>query len=130
MEGLFNSFFNLSTLGDLQAFIKQMVSYKLPFDNVFTVYVKVRYNVDSFFMVGNQFGFVFNSNSSLNGLFDNINDRLSDYFSYYNLEDDDIVYIQISFRLLDRKVYSDLSIDKTNLSYTSSTKPNKRMSLI
>lgn len=103
-----------------------MISYKLPYDNVYTVYVKVRYNVDSFFMVGNQFGFVFDSNSSLNGLFDNINDRLSDYFSYYNLEDDDIVYIQISFRLLDRKVYSGLSIDKTNLSYTSSTKTEQK----
>jgi len=48
-------------------------------------------------------------------LFNDIKVRLDDYFGYYNLSDDEIVYIQVSFRILDRMVYSDLLIDKTKL---------------
>lgn len=38
--------------------------------------------------------------------------RLEEYFSYYNLVDEDIIYLQVSFRLLDRMIYSDIVLDK------------------
>ena len=52
-----------------------------------------------------------------------INTRLEDYFSSYSLEDEDIVYVQVSFRLLDRMIFSDLVIDKENgnINYLSPT---------
>lgn len=44
-------------------------------------------------MVGNQFGFVFNSYKDIDQLLYNINQRLDDYFKDYNLSDGSIVYV-------------------------------------
>jgi hypothetical protein len=38
-------------------------------DNIYTVYIKVRYNKDNFFRAGNQFGFIYNSQVGLHILF-------------------------------------------------------------
>ena len=64
----------------------------------------------------------FSSVKDLEIIFNDINTRLEDYFSSYNLEDEDIVYVQVSFRLLYTLTWSDLVIDKENenISYLSS----------
>jgi len=40
---------------------------------------------------------------------------LEDYFGYYNLSDDEIVYVQVSFRKLDLLLYSNLVLDRSKL---------------
>ena len=62
-------------------------------------------------MVGNQFGFNYISNDNNLELFDLIKIKLEHYLSYYNLVDEDILYIQISFRKINKKIYSELKLD-------------------
>lgn len=62
-------------------------------------------------MTGNQFGFNYSTKLELPSLFNDIKVRLEDYFGHYNLTDEDIVYIQVSFRLLDKMLYSGLFLD-------------------
>lgn len=40
---------------------------------------------------------------------------MEDYFGYYNLSDDEIVYVQVSFRKLDLLLYSNLVLDRSKL---------------
>jgi len=78
----------------------------------YTVFVKVRYHTDHFFMAGNQWGWGFNDLNSIDDLYQEIDDRLKGYFDIYRLGDGDIVYIQVSFHLTDIKLLSEFSIDK------------------
>ncbi len=93
--------------------------------NNYTVYVKVRYDVDNFFMAGNQFGFRYDNETNLSDLYFDILQRLEQYYSSYNLSDSDIVYIQVSFRSLYWQVKSDLSINNIK-SLTLSNQDTKR----
>lgn len=52
-------------------------------------------------------------------LFNDIKSRLEDYFGYYNLTDDEINYIQVTFRLLNKKVFTELFLDKPKLTNVS-----------
>lgn len=63
-------------------------------------------------MVGNQFGFNFSSKKDIDNLFTSVISRLEDYFSAYNLTNDDIIYIQISLRKTDQKLLSKFYLDK------------------
>jgi hypothetical protein len=115
---------------DLTLFSEKMLNVNLDLNNVYTVYVKVRYSKDSFFMVGNQFGFKYASEKDLEVLFNDIRARLEEYFSYYNLVDEDIIYIQVSFRLLDRMIYSDIAIDKEVLENVSVPEKKETLDLV
>lgn len=106
-----------------------MLNTKLAINNVYTVYVKVRYNKDNFFMVGNQFGLKFSDND-FEVLLNVIKVRLEEYFGYYNLVDQDITYVLVSFRLLDRMIYSDLIIDKKKLENTPVSEKTAILDLI
>lgn len=55
---------------------------------------------------------------------------MEEYFGYYNLVDEDIVYIQVSFRLLDKMIYSDLFIDKNKLVNMTYTEKKDTLDLI
>jgi len=81
-------------------------------------------------MAGNQFGFKYNSVDDLHTLFNDIKVRLADYFGYYNLSDDEIIYIQVSFRTLDRILYSDLVLDKTKLKNLSPSSAKATLDII
>jgi hypothetical protein len=107
-----------------------MVNVNLSIDNVYTVYVKVRYDKDNFFMVGNQFGFNFSSENSYEVLFYDITIRLEEYFAHYNLVNEDIVYVEVSFRLLDKMIYSDLFIDKDKLVNMTPTEKKDTLDLV
>lgn len=52
------------------------ISSIIPKDFVYTVFIKVRYNIDSIFMVGSQFGFNFSSTSEVHNLFTVVMSRL------------------------------------------------------
>lgn len=77
-----------------------------------------------FFMVGNQFGFHYTSDHSLIDLFNDINIRLDEYLSSYNLSDEEILYIQISFRVLNKKIFNSLRVIEDN---NVSVSENKRL---
>lgn len=87
-----------------------IISKYVPIDFVYTVFVKVRYNLDEFFMAGNQFGFTYSSESDLKSLLAVISEKLEEYMSIYNLSDDAIVYIQVTFRQKDKKLLSEFSL--------------------
>lgn len=89
---------------------------------MYTVYIKVRYNIDSFFMLGNQFGFDFSSEDKIYDLLGIVNDRLEEAFEEYSLIDESVVYVQLIFRRLDTKLLSVFSLDKSN--HISSTDIN------
>lgn len=72
-------------------------------------------------MPGNQFGFDLSFDSKFEFLYNDIKDRIEEYFSHYNLVGEDIVYIQVSFRLLDKLVYTDLFLEKEKLNSLSLT---------
>lgn len=103
-------FFKLSEL-NLSTFTKYINS-RIPNNFVYTVFVKVRYNYDHFFMAGNQFGFSFSSEDDLNGLFTTVLTRVDDYMDVYNLTDQAILYIQVSFWQKDKKLLSEFSLQE------------------
>ena len=82
------------------------ISSQVPKDLLYTVLIKVRYDLDSFFMAGNQFGFDFTSHQDIHNLLTTVVSRLEEYFDDYDLTEDDIVYIQISFRQKDKQLLS------------------------
>jgi hypothetical protein len=79
---------------------------------MFSVFIKIRYNENSFLMLGNQFGFCLNSINDIDDLLSIIQSRLDDSFEEYNLTNASISYLQISFRQLNKKLSSDLLLDK------------------
>ena len=58
-------------------------------------------------MAGNQFGFDFYFLNNTNDLLSNINNRLDQHLGVYNLSDEPIVYIQVSFRKMHIKLLSE-----------------------
>ena len=89
-----------------------LIKEKIPIAYTYTVFVKVRYNLDSFFMAGSQFGFVFSSDEIIENLYSSIISRLQQYMGSYNLSEDSILYIQVSFIQQDRKLLSEVSLVK------------------
>lgn len=89
-----------------------LIKENIPIAYTYTVFVKVRYNLDSFFMAGSQFGFVFSSDEVIGNLYSSIISRLQQYMGSYNLSEDSILYIQVSFIQQDRKLLSEVSLVK------------------
>ena len=104
-------FFNLFDLDDSSLF-RDIILNNIGMDSIYTVFIKVRYNQDSFFMVGNQFGFSFKSTDDIDNLLSDIKSRLDDYLDDYNLTDDSITYIQVSFKSLDVRLFSEFKLNK------------------
>ena len=72
----------------------KILEKKLDINSVYTVYIKIRYDEENFFMAGNQFGFVYKDKESLNQVFNTGLSRLSDYMDEYGLVEHDIVYVE------------------------------------
>jgi hypothetical protein len=56
-------------------------------NTAYTVYIKVRYSENSYFMAGNPFGFTFIDDSSIDKLYTIVRSKLDNYFSFYDLID-------------------------------------------
>lgn len=82
----------------------------IPIGYIYTVIIKVRYDGNNFFMAGNQFGFNYESLNNIDDLLTIINNKLDDYFSDYNLSDDSVLYVEVTFRQLDNKLLSEFSL--------------------
>lgn len=93
-------------------YCRYFIESQIPLGFVYTVYIKVRYHIDKLFMAGNQFGFDFNSTKDIYDLQDILKDRLKHYFAEYKLVDADIEYVQLTFRKLDKKLFSEFCLDK------------------
>lgn len=118
-----NGYLNLHDLKTNDSFINKMTGVKLSLDQRYTVFIKVRYNVDMFFSAGSQFGFHYNDKTSLTELYYTINAKLDEYQDKYNLTDDNIIYIQVILRPLDKHVYNKLKfVESDNISSTDSNK--------
>ncbi len=76
---------------------------RVPKGSVYTVYVKVRYNINSSFMVGNGILLDYKTDSDINYLSYNVSDRLPIYLEKYELGYEDIEYVRISFKKMDTK---------------------------
>jgi predicted RNA-binding protein len=85
---------------------------KLYIGNIYTVFVKVRYNIDAFFMAGNQFGFKYTDTSKLGEIYQVVLQKLDKYMEDYDLIQEDVVYIELSFRKKDKILLSDISVDR------------------
>ena len=55
---------------------------------------------------------------------------MDDYFDHYDIVNEDIVYVQICFRLLDKMIYSDLVIDKDKYNNISITDKKGTVDLV
>lgn len=104
-------YFSPQDLSSLDNFVSKVLSLdKISVNNTYTVFIKIRYSKDNFFMGGSPFGFPYKSIDDLTELYNILSVRLDDSFSMYNIEDNEIVYIQLSFKSIDYKSYSDLVI--------------------
>lgn len=83
------------------------VSSKISLGNIYTFFIKVRYDYNNFFIAGSQFGFYYYSNDKIDNLLQIVNNRLEDCFNTYNITDELILYVQLSFKLLDNKLLSE-----------------------
>ena len=72
-------------------------------------------------MSGNQFGFNYNNQFQVGWLFDIVKSRIASTFDVYNLTNDDIVYIQVSFIKLDVKLLAGLTLDRNTIVKNSIT---------
>ena len=66
-------------------------------------------------MAGSQFGLNYNNVSQIDSLFDIVKIRIASTFDVYNMTNDDIVYIQLTFRKLDIKLLADFTLDKNSI---------------
>ena len=107
-----------------------MLEIDLVVDSIYTIYIKVRYHKDQYFMLGNQFGFKYSSDESFVDMFMVIKDRLKYFYERYNLIDEDIVYLQVVFRLLNKNIYSDLVIDKNKFKHVTKTERKDTLDLV
>ena len=96
----------------------KIIQDEIPIDFVYTVFIKVRHSVDEFFMAAYQFGFNYRHKDIIKSLLDVVTKRLIEYMVLYNLTEESIVYIQISFRQKDKKLLSEfLPVHRDNVSY-------------
>lgn len=73
--------------------------------------MKVRYRIDNYFMVGNPFGFIYDTENSLNDLYKIFRYKVEDYFKEYNLLDEEVIYLRITFRKYDIRILADFRKD-------------------
>lgn len=106
---------------DTNYFLETISNFGLVAGNTHTIYIKIRYDTASFAMVGNQFGFTYNSDGDFKMLQDNVISKLNVVLSEYGLTNENLEYIQLSFRVLDKNIYSDLFVDKSKVNFLSAS---------
>nr|YP_009449485.1 hypothetical protein [Hirsutella vermicola]AQT19632.1 hypothetical protein [Hirsutella vermicola] len=115
---VYNLYFEIENFNDFTIFLVQFKNKHLPFGN-YTVYIKVIYNSNKIFMAGNQFEFKYHDHSVLNDLYKKILHRLGQHFSFYNLSDSGISYIQVSFYSLYWNIEYELFLNKDKIASLS-----------
>ena len=89
---------------------------KLTFGSVYTVFIRIKYNINEYFMAGNQFGFIYSCKTDVDELQLTVHNRLEVLLDEYNISAEDIRYVMISFRQKDKKLLSEFSLNEKKLS--------------
>jgi hypothetical protein len=66
-------------------------------------------------MAGNQFGFDFSSDNDIENLLYMINARIDQYYEVYDFIEKSVVYIQISFTEMDKKLMSEFCLENLSI---------------
>lgn len=61
------------------------ITNNIPCGFVYTIFTRVRYNMNEYLMAGNQFGFQFYGLPEIEVLYDNVTQRLVEYMKEYNI---------------------------------------------
>jgi hypothetical protein len=85
---------------------------RLTIDCVYTIYIKVRYSIDRFYMAGSQFGFLYDDKDKIKDVCDTVIQRLDLYMDQYDLLDEDIVYIELTIKNKERILLSEFNLDE------------------
>ena len=123
----FLAIFRLSDLDDINTF-KSKIEAILPINTSYIAFIKLRYFSDSFCMCGKQFAFDYKNQEQIACLLEIVISRIANSFEVYNMSNDNIVYIQLSFRKLDIKLLTDFKLDKSSIVNDKMT--SKEVSLI
>ena len=109
-----DSYFDLADLDSSDEFINRLKYFNLPNDQIYTVYCKVRYNMYEFGppMLGDQFGFYYDSSEKLQDLYEIVSNKFEEFLGDYNFTAECITYLQVNFRLVDKKVYSNIILNE------------------
>jgi len=101
---------------DLYSFesFKLIIDKHLDFGDTYIGIIKIKYEEDIYKMTGKSFAF--NYNKDLFFLFDLVNQGLIKLSEIYGYTSEDIVYIQIILRKIDKKFLSDIQLDKHTMS--------------
>lgn len=59
-------------------------------------------------MAGSEFGFDYSSSEKIDNLLQIVKIRLEEYFDVYDISDESILYVQLSFMRMDNKLLSQL----------------------
>lgn len=79
--------------------------------DLYTVFLKIKDSGNSFIIAGSQFGFKYKNDSDLSKFHNDCCIMIQDSFAEYNLLDDDIQYIQLSFKQQNVKLLHEFSYD-------------------
>jgi len=104
-------------------FVKVRALSILDKNTLYTVSVKIRFS-NSFFMAGNQFGFKILNIEDLEDLEVIVKERVNKSLDVYSLLDEDILYIQLSFKKVDSQIISEFSLKNSQI-VASSIKDNQ-----
>lgn len=86
-------------------------------NNVYAVYIKMRYSEDKFCMVDDKCGFYYKNSNDLIDVFSDMRQRIGHCINdIYQLAEEDIVYIQTTFRWKD-KLLADFGYNKDNVKH-------------
>ena len=97
----------------LDQFVSKISSI-IPKDYVYVVFIKVRYNLGSCTIGIGLFGFFnFSFQSDIRNLFIVVSSKLEHHLARYKLNNEAIVYVQISFRQIDSKLLSESFLKKS-----------------
>lgn len=106
--------FNLDNLYDFKYnkkfdYIKNLILNVLSSHCLYTTYIKIRYSNNLFMMAGNQFGFKYTSDNDLHELIDVVVEILECGLDRYQLDSDEVVYIQLLFRKVNTTIITEFS---------------------
>lgn len=63
-------------------------------------------------MLGDQFGFYYDSSEKLQDLYEIVSNKFEEFLGDYNFTAECITYLQVNFRLVDKKVYSNIILNE------------------
>ena len=89
--------------------IKNLILHKLDNNTLYTTYIKIRYSNNLFMMAGNQIGFKYNSDIDLHELINVFTERIQQCLDKYELDSDEIVYVQLLFRKVNTSIITEFS---------------------